>query len=192
MQKPHNPMSKSDSVTVKKDMKETKKEIEHPNKNTQQNERERIKEKERERVKDVSKDRVKDVSKDRVKDVSKDRVKDVPKERERVKEAPKDREMERQKEKEKEKEMFRRTKTDDNTVVESCICYKFDEDKIQTLFNNNICRLCKRNRLEKSIKKTDATGNLRKSNETESNSNYKATINKRESSIPIESSSKKV
>jgi hypothetical protein len=44
-----------------------------------------------------------------------------------------------------------------------CLCHKFDDDKINSLFNNNICRICGRNRLEKSIKKAEGGNLLRRS-----------------------------
>jgi hypothetical protein len=50
----------------------------------------------------------------------------------------------------------------------NCVCYKFEDDKIHTLFNNNICRICGRDKNEKSFK-TETNGN--------SNTNYTTTNN---------------
>jgi hypothetical protein len=88
-----------------------------------------------------------------------------------------------------------------STINENCICYKFEDDKIHTLFNNNVCRLCGRNRLEKSIKKShtgidkniEKDNNLKKSVEHEGrvssiapyskNTNLKDSPNKKVSQI---------
>ena len=44
-----------------------------------------------------------------------------------------------------------------------CVCCKFEEDKIHTLFNNNVCRICGRFKSEKSLK-TDAYTNYTTTN----------------------------
>lgn len=46
---------------------------------------------------------------------------------------------------------------------ELCICHKYNDDKIKSIFINNICRICGRQRLENSIKQMNL---LRNSTET--------------------------
>ena len=62
-----------------------------------------------------------------------------------------------------------------------CLCYKFEDDKIHTLFNNNICRICGRNKLERSVKKNSEipASNLRISAEKpieKAGNNHKSNI----------------
>lgn len=69
-------------------------------------------------------------------------------------------------------DFYSQEKTESSSSNVVCLCYKFDDDKIHTLFNNNICRICKRNRLEKSIKKTEPVTNIRKPSENTTNNTH--------------------